>query len=113
MASVHRIESGRFVCTAKLNDPCRNYPGCECEVWDPDLHGDPPAAGHESAPQPECWLAPWLDFELGDTYEQDDHGDAHGMTFPDGEVDHEFHGDYVTWFYVDPFIRPHWDEEDE
>lgn len=109
-AHVHHIKDGRFVCTAAPEARCRNYPDCDCETWTLDLHGEKPAAGHEPVPQGECWIKPWLDaVELGDTYAGDD---SHGMHFPDGPVDHEWQGDYLTWQYADA-TRPEWNEDDE
>lgn len=102
--AVHVIRGSRFVCTASAEAKCRTYPACECEDWDPDLHGDPPAAGHENVPQEHCWIKPWLDAtDLTDCYGGDDLTwltDA-DVTFPDGPITTEWHGDYLTWEYAD------------
>lgn len=125
-ARIHFIRDGRFVCTAEPTAPCRNYPSCECEEWTLEEHGQrqgqrigmkngrplfadfdvPPMPGHESVPQEECWVEPWLTAtDLRDTY-----GAAElyidDDEFPDGPVDIEWHGDCVTWEYADHRIVP-------
>lgn len=103
---LHRIVSGRFVCTASPEAPCRNYPACECETWNPAHHE------HPNVPQEECWQAPWIQAsDLSDTYAleelllDDDE-------FPDGPVATTWEGDYLLWEYADdtrPDAKP-WDE---
>lgn len=102
-SAVHFIRDGRFVCLAEPSATCRNYPGCECEAWGDDLHGDPPADGHGDQPQDECWIKPWLDaVDLSESYADGDGelfiGDNE---FPDGPVSVEWHFDFLTWQYAD------------
>lgn len=97
----HAIRDGRFVCTAPDDAPCRNYPDCGCEVWDPDLHGEVPAPGHEAVPQPQCWRDPWInDVGLHDSYDLDA-APVSDDEWPNGPVETEWHGDYLTWRYAD------------
>lgn len=109
----HWIRDGRFVCTAPREAHCHTYPVCECEYWDPKLHGDVPAPGHESVHNDECWIKPWIDSStLDDSYYGPNGEDAHGMEFPDGPVEHEWNGDDVLWHYADG-TTPYWAEDDE
>lgn len=109
---VHVIRDGRFACLADADASCRNYPACDCEGWDPELHGDPPAPGHEDVPQDECWIAPWM----GATDLRDTYGDAElyidDDDFPDGPVIFEWHGDYITWEYADDTVPAVGGEDD-
>ena len=110
--AVHFIRDGRFVCTAPPTAPCRNYPACSCETWDPDLHGEVVAPGHEDVPQDECWMAPWLtSTDLCDQFEQDIM--RPDEEFPDGAITVEFEWDECTWAYADGRVLTDWQEEDE
>lgn len=114
MSADHRIEDGRFVCTASPAASCRNYPGCECETWTVDLHGDPPAPGHEPTQQAECWIWQWLtSTDLTDSYLDDDCNEAPlTATFPDGPVEWSWEQDYMTWHYADETAPTTADEEE-
>lgn len=113
MTAVHQIKDGRFMCTAEADASCRHYPACMCEEFTPELHGTPSAAGHESVQQDVCWLTHWFTaVDLDDMYVGPDGEDAHGMTFPDGPIEHEWDGDSIWWRYADG-TEPVWAEEDE
>lgn len=110
--TVHFIRDGRFVCVAEPTAPCRNYPGCECEAWSAELHGDPPAEGHEDRPQDECWIQPWMEAtDLRDTYSADELL-IDDDEFPDGPVAVEWQFDYLTWEYADD-TEPQTDRDED
>lgn len=96
---IHFIRDGRFVCEAAPTARCRNYPGCECEGWDPDLHGPIPAEGHEDVPHDECWIAPWMGAtDLRDSFITEEVM-LDDDEFPDGPVVVIWQYDYLTWEY--------------
>lgn len=106
MSAVHRIEDERFVCSATAEDSCRIWPGCECEVWTEEYHGEVHAPGHEPVPQDECWIWQWLTAtDLHDSYIDEDWNEAPlAATFPDGPVEWVWDHDYVTWHYADETV---------
>lgn len=109
-SAVHFIRDGRFVCTAEPTAKCRNYPSCECEAWSVELHGNPPAEGHEDQPQGECWVNPWLSAtDLRDSYEPEELW-LDDDEFPNGPIDIEWDGDCVLWKYADE-TRPSKNED--
>lgn len=101
---VHFIRDGRFVCVAEATADCHNYPACECDQWDMELHGHLPGStpepGHENVPHDECWIVPWVEASsLADSYED---GDGYSDDqFPDGPVTTSWECDYVLWSYAD------------
>lgn len=91
----HRIESGMFVCPGDEGAWCHQYPGCEHEEW---------PCGCEYTAHSECWIEPWINAStLADSH--DEGADDLGYLllqedFPDGDVETQWHGDYVLWNYV-------------
>jgi hypothetical protein len=100
--AVHFIRDGRFVCIAEPTAKCRNYPACECEEWSAELHGTPPAEGHEDQPQNECWIGPWMSAtDLVDNYAPVDGEAIDDDQFPDGPICVMWEDDYILWEYAD------------
>jgi len=96
----HRIESSVFVCPGDETARCHQYPGCEHDEW---------PCGCEYTAHAECWIKPWIDGScLADSHDED--ADDLGYLlldadFPDGDVETQWHGDYVLWNYVLPDPR--------
>jgi hypothetical protein len=102
----HFIRDGRFVCTAEPSAPCRNYPGCECEEWSEELHGEVPVEGHADKQQEECWMEPWLHaVPLCDTYATEG-SVLDDEEFPDGPVLVDWQHDWLVWEYANEDVRP-------
>ena len=125
--AIHRIENGKFVCSAEPTAKCHTYPDCGCEQWSRELHGQkfgefigrsssghllfadkdiPPAPGHENIQQDAGWIKPWLQAtDPRERYGATEQTVRSNDEFPDGEIDYEWHGDYLTWFYADQSIN--------
>jgi hypothetical protein len=106
--ATHRIVDERPVCTGGREAKCHWYPDvddCVHESW---------PCGHEYVFHEECWIIVWLDAcGLSDTaedsaYEARVDDDGEDLRWPNGVIDYEWCGDYVTWSYasIDPDPEP-------
>lgn len=101
--ATHRIRDERPVCDGGIESKCHWWPDpteCDHEAF---------PCGHEYVFHDDCWIIQWLEAtDLGDTCDDTafdlriDDGDA--GRWPNGVIDWEWEGDYVTWSYasVDP-----------
>lgn len=110
------VEHVRFVCDGDDTAPCHTWPDCGCEQWSAELHGEPPAPGHEAKPQASCWIDPWFNDAIGsepadwvDAYT--DGADRARLEEPDpdggtrevvhaGPIETTWCGEWMTWEYA-------------
>lgn len=97
--ATHRIRGGVAMCDGDSTSKCHWRPDCgSCETF---------PCGHEYVDHGECWIVPWINAsDLEDSamssalerYDPDHPLDA--SPWPDGLIEWEWDGDYVTWTYV-------------
>lgn len=91
-------DDATFACTCDSACACRNYPACDCEVW---TIGHDKQPGHESVPQDECWVMPWLNATTpSDTFYD---SATPSLDLPedrrDGPIETEWDDGGVLWHY--------------
>ena len=59
------VDRVTFTCTAPDTADCRTYPKCDCESWSWNEAGTHDEDGHARVPGQECWIAGWIDNEMG------------------------------------------------
>jgi hypothetical protein len=94
--ATHRLVDGRAVCDGGEGSKCHWYPACdEHEEW---------PCGCDYVAHAECRVLPWLNsYDLEDSaYDEAlERRDPETLTFPDGEIEWEWEGEFVLWNYAD------------
>lgn len=98
------VASIQFICEGTPDHLCHWYPNCQCESWTEESHPrvGPPAAGHESVGQEDCWMQPWFENSWMTDWEV---AEAGGLTdvahLISGPIVGLWESDHLDWRYDD------------